>query len=718
MPIPPRLRAALLGSALIPAALLPAVAQAQQAARQAAQQEDAAPVALAPISVESDPSPVSGGTGYVAETSATATKAAARIEQIARSVSTVTQQEIRDRAPAQIEDALAYTAGVTASVWGVDDRFDQFLLRGFDLGTYGIYRDGLQQKSLNFTGFKTDPWMVERIDVLKGPAGVMYGETDPAGVINIVTKRPRFDEDFAEAFVSWGSHDTGTLGADAGVVSEDGRLALRLTGLARDGANQIGGSENDRLLLAAALGWRPDADTEITILGHVQKDRLTPNGFFPVAGEDYDAALGTLPKAFTENQHAWNKFDTEGFSIGWQASHDLGNGLSLHSSARYARQKTDYRHIYFSYFLDADTMSLAAFTVDETATALTADTRLDWERDFDGFANTASLGLDLQRSVIDGRNGYDGSYTQDVQTASWNFVVTDPAIYQDQKQTLDQAGIYAQTLTRFDNGINLNLGARQSWTTNEVQDRLYGGTTKQSDQAFTLSGGATWELAHGITPYASYAQAFVTNAGTDRNGDAFDPTRGDQIEIGVKWKPEGLNALFSLAAFQIEKTNVLTTDPADVNFQVQTGEVRHRGLEAEARAELGHGFSLIAGATWLDAEITASNDGDVGNRPALAPEVTGQVWLDYRLPKGPFEGLSLGAGARYVGETWGDNANTRKVDAYVVVDAAIRYEVDGYGIALNVSNLLDNDYDATCDASAGCIRGAEREFLLTLSKAF
>lgn len=115
----------------------------------------------------------------------------------------------------QIEDALAYVPGVIVSPWGVDDRYDQFVIRGFDVGVYGIFRDGLINKGQSFTGFKIDPFMVQRIDVLKGPASVLYGSNDAAGVVNIITKRPEF-EPFTEARLSYGSHDTVELGLDTG----------------------------------------------------------------------------------------------------------------------------------------------------------------------------------------------------------------------------------------------------------------------------------------------------------------------------------------------------------------------------------------------------------------------------------------------------------------------------------------------------------------------
>ncbi|MBL8563246.1 MAG: TonB-dependent siderophore receptor [Gemmobacter sp.] len=667
-------------------------------------------------------SPIAGGTGYLAETSATGVKAGVPVTEVPQATTTVTEAELADRDPVQIEDALAYVPGVVASPWGVDDRYDQFVIRGFDLGTSGIFRDGLVNKSMSFTGFKIDPYMVQRIDVLKGPASVLYGSNDAAGLVNIVTKRPSFTPE-SEARLSYGSHNTAELALDTGGANADGTLAWRLTGLTREGANEMQGSQDDRDLLALGLTWAPTDRTTVTFLAHWQKDNLTANSFQPVAGEDYALGLGALPDNFANSQHPWNRFATEQTSIGWQAEHSFSEALTLRQNFRHARQTTDYRHLYFNgmilpdYTPSADSMNFAAFAVEETGTTTALDTQLEYTSDFGGAENILTFGVDLSRKKVDGTMGWVNSYQVPIVGADWDFDVTTPAPYQDQATTVEEQGLYVQNHLRLSNGVTVTAGLRRSAVENRVRDHLSGASSRQKDDATTGMIGATWDLGNGLVPYASYAESFTTNIGTTFGGDQFAPTEGQQLEAGLRYSPEGSGLQFAAALFDITKSNVLTSDPAHAGFSVQTGEVRHRGLELEARGQITDQLSVIAGYTVLDAKITKSNDGDAGNRTPLVPRQQASVWAQYAFA-GQAKGLNLGAGLRYVGQAWGDTANTRSVDSYLLADMTVSYDWEANSLAFGVTNLFDKDYAATCDSSVGCIKGEGREMTLTLSRKF
>ncbi|AGT10755.1 TonB-dependent siderophore receptor [Paracoccus aminophilus] len=668
-------------------------------------------------------SPIGGGTGYLATNSATAFKGGVPLTETPQSVSTVTEKELDDRKPRQIQDALAYVPGVTAGIWGVDDRFDQFLIRGFDLGTSGIYRDSLPNKAQNFSGFKIEPYMVQRIDVLRGPSSVIYGSNDAAGMINVISKRPKF-ENFAEGQLSYGSHKTASVGVDAGGVLDPAKtLAWRVTALRRDGSTAIHDSDNDRSLIALGLTWAPTDQTEVTFLGQWQKDALTPNSFMPVAGEDYPARFGDLPKSFTRSQSPFNRFATEQYSFGWQARHDLSEQLTFRQNYRHARQKTDYRHLYFNGMHDPDwnptedSMNFAAFAVDEVARQDAIDNQLEYRSTVAGAENRVLLGVDYTRQQVTGTAAYDASYQVDIRNPSLNFPVAYPPIYSDSRTTVTEKGVYIQDHLKFDNGLSLTAGLRRSWLENRNHDRLSGTTTVQKDSATTGLFGLTYDLGNGFIPYASFTQGFTANIGRTFAGEIYQPTKGRQWEAGLRYAPTDRNLLISGAIFDITKTNVLTSDPSNPGFSVQTGEVRHRGLELEARGNLTEQLSLIGGYTYLDPKITRSNDGDAGHLTPLAPRHQASVWLDYDF-SGAAQGLSLGGGGRYIGATWGDTANTRRVSAYTLADVSLRYEWDAYVAALNVTNLFNKEYFATCDASVGCITGAGREATLTLSRRF
>lgn len=665
-----------------------------------------------------DESPISEGSDYTAELSGAGLKSGLPIHETPGSVTVITERELVDRDPTQIEDAIAYSAGVQASNWGVDDRFDQFSIRGFDIGSTGVYRDGLVQRSLNFSGFKIDPYMVQRIDVLRGPTGVTFGSGNGAGRVNVITKRPRF-EDHGEARVSYGSYDTGEVALDmGGALNEEKTLAYRLVALTRNGANESDGSVDDRNLLSLGVTWAPTDATSITFLGHYQKDELSPNFFFPVAGEDYDASLGALPDVFVNAQHDFNELSTEQQSIGYQAKHAFSDQLKIRQNLRYAKQDTDYRHLYYSYMSSADTMVFDAFTVFETAKTLAVDTQLEYSSGFaSGAVNTLLVGLDYTNQEYDGVQRYGSGYTISITDPSYDFSVTDPDIYQNQKNTIEETGLYLQNHTRFNNGVTVTAGLRQSWVNTTTIDRLANTETSQDDTDLSGSLGATWDLGNGFIPYLGYSEGFESNIGTDSASNQFDPSKSRQYEVGVRYQPLGSDLMLSAALYDLTKSNVLTVDPDNVNFQVQTGEVRHRGIELEARGRITDSLSAIASYAYVDAEITESNDGDKGNVNNKVPEHLASLWLYYDFA-GQLSGLSLGGGVRYVGETWADTANTRQVDDYVLADLAINYVWDDYRVQLGVTNLLDNDYYATCEASYGCISGERREITFSLSRQF
>lgn len=676
---------------------------------------------LDPITLQAQESPISGGQGYVAATTATGLKSGAPLTEVPMTVNTVTSKELADRDPVQIEDALAYIPGIVASTWGMDDRFDQYSVRGFDLGVYGLFRDGLINKAQSFSGFRVDPYMIQRIDVLKGPSSVLYGSNDAAGMVNMITKRPTF-EHLGEARLSYGSHDTAEAAVDWGDVNADKTLSWRLTGLVRDGANSIKNSQDDRQLLAFSTTWAPTDQTSITFLAHWQKDKMMPNSMTPIAGEDYGPSGGVLPSGFLNTQHPWNKFDTEQVSIGWQAEHKFNDSLKFRQNFRFARQTTDYNHLYSSGF-DAtaplpETLNYTVFTVDEKARYWALDNQLEYRGRTGPAEHTVTFGVDITKQVRDGRMGYGMDYNIPLNALNFDQPVSDPDPFDNSRTEVVEEGIYAQDHIRFGNGVTVTAGLRRSWVDTETRDRLYGGDSDQKDTATTGMLGATWDLGSGFVPYASYGESFVPVIGQTFDGQQYQPTEGKQIEVGLRYQPEGSQMQLAAALYSIKKTNVLTTDPVNIGFQTQTGEVRHRGLELEARGQLTDQFGLIAGYSYIDGEVLSSEDGDQGNEPAMVARHTASLWAQYDFD-GAAQGFSLGGGLRYVGKTWADNANTRRVDSYILADLAISYAWDEYSAALRVTNLFDKEYYSTCSAAGyGCAQGEEREVTLTLSRRF
>ncbi len=657
--------------------------------------------------------------GYLAPATETGVKAGAPLSEVPQSISVVTTTELEARQPRQVEDAIKYTAGINASTWGTDDRFDQFAIRGFDLGTQAMYRDGLPQKSISFTAFTTDPYMIERIDVLRGPAGVLYGANDAGGMVNLVTKRPTFDR-LAEGKLGYDSTGTAQAGFDwSDTINTSGTVAARLTGLVRNGKTGIENSANDRSFLAGGLTWSPTDDTALTFLGHIQRDSLTPLIMYPQAGVDYDTAWGRMPADWPYKQSDYNRFKTSQESVGWEFTHKFSEGLTFNQRARFAHQTTDYRQFDYSH-ADATGLHYYPFRMDESARTAGVDTFLEWKHGFAGGENSLILGAEYQRRSLRESVYMDGVTTLvPYGSAGLNVAVTDPPLSAMDRQTYTERGIYLQNHLKLDSGTALTFGLRRAWLKDEARDLLAGTGSMQKNSATTGMVGVTHEFANGLTPYLSYTQGFIQNVGTTLAGNVLDPSESKQWEAGLRFQPvDGL--LLSGAVFDLRKTNVKDYDLNDPTWSsfTQAGEIRSRGVELEARGRLTARLQGMVSFTYLNSKITKSTDASlIGNRNAMAPQRQASLWLDYDagalLP-----GLTIGGGLRYVSDAYATQANLRKTPGYTLADLSVRYKAESFALDLGVTNLFGRDYDGVCYDGYACAKGEGRIVTLTLNKSF
>ncbi|NHF73319.1 TonB-dependent siderophore receptor [Paracoccus xiamenensis] len=702
-------------TALIPLVVLPA---------QALSQEQQAGDAIVLPEIVLQALPFTGEIdGYLAPGTETGVKSGVPLEEVPQSISVVTSTELDRRAPEQVEDAIKYTVGVNASTWGMDDRFDQFSIRGFDLGSGALYRDGLPQKVVGFTAFSSHPYMLERIDVLRGPAGVLYGSNDAGGMVNLVTKRPIFERK-AEARLGYGSHDSVEVGFDYGnVLNASNTLAGRITGLWRDGSTEVDNSDQDPAFLAGGLTWAPSDFTSVTLLAQVQKDDRTPAIIFPIAGEDYDSALGTLPDDFGYRGSPYNDFKTDQQSLGLEITHEFSPELVLNSRLRYAHQDTDYRHLYRD-GLGAAGISYTAFRQVEEARTIGADVNLEWRRAFGAAENSLTVGVDYQHARRDAEQYYKtGAYTMPWGDMSYDFDVADPALSGRNKTTYNESGVYLQNHLKLGQGTTITAGLRRSWLENEAENRLTKTFSRRKDSATTGMIGATHRFANGVAPYVNYSQGFIQNSGVTIDGDPLKPSRNNQFEIGVRYMPASGDLLLSAAAFDLRKTNVKDyyfdeNGNIDYTHATQVGEIRSRGVELEARGRLTGELQGVLGYTYLDTEITESADArNKGNENAMAPHHQISIWLDWDAAR-VLPGLTIGGGIRYQSDAYATQFNGRETPSHTTADLAVRYEADQYALDLGVTNVFDKEYYGLCYDNLGCAYGEGRRASLTLSRQF
>lgn len=678
-------------------------------------------VILDPIMLfsEREDGPVSG---YVAQSSSTAGKTGTPISRTAQTVHVIGLQEMEDRGAETVTDVLSYMPGVFATNGAASQRFDYFSQRGFSVGPTGTLLDGLRSTTQQ-SHIRYQPFGLERVETLQGPASVLYGANSPGGVMNAISKRPT-SEPRREVGLSFGSFDKAEARLDvSGPLNADNTLRGRLVALRRDSGTQYDEVPDDTTYFAPSLTWAPSDDTSLTFLGSYSKDKIgPPRTFLPIQGTLLDNPNGDLARnTYLDGVGLENT--NEQTNLGLEFNHRFTDVWSLEARARYTRNELMTQTLSgMSLAPDMRRLNRTAyeFGIDGDVFASDINLRADWGQG--RVTGTSVIGLSYRKTEEDYYLNYGPAAGIDIYDPvhSAPFSATTP--YASTDQTGEEIGLYAQSTITLDDRFVLDFGARQDWSDIDTDNRLAGTSTHQEDDAFTYRIGATWLAGNGLAPYASYSTSFQPVAGTDFYGNAYKPTEGKQAEIGIKYAPEGMDALFSAALYHLEQTNVQTTDPDQPLNRIQTGEVTSRGLELSASANISPAFRLTASYSANDLEVTSSTDPLArGNRPTGSPEHLASLWGRYEVQRGPLEGASLGAGLRYVGETYADASNTITVPDFTLVDLALSYDfgarnprLDGVAFQVNVSNLFDKEYYSGCSARS-CTEGFERRVSAALT---
>lgn len=658
----------------------------------------------------------SGTVGYVATTSDVGTKTDTPLIETPQSISVVTRDELNDRNVQTLTEAVAYTPGVRTQESGFDPRFDSFSIRGFDVTYNGIYRDGLRLPGANMSIFKVEPYGVDSVTILRGPSSALYGLGSPGGLVDITSKRPT-EVAFGEVELQGGNYDLWQGQFDVGgPVDKDGTLLYRLTGVLRDAGspNTLGGGVNDMAYIAPAVTWKPNDQTKITFLGEYQQSE-TP------AAMPYFGWNGSVNAPFSQSIGDYNSLKQNQWRIGYLAEHEFNEVFTVRQNLRYGDADTHVRYNGISaYDYEAGTASRYTGYVHDTLDSFVVDNQLQADFSTGPVVHKLLFGLDYSYLALDGGIGYGTASDISLFNGQPLGPTFDPPLNYaryDQKQS--QTGIYVQEQATFDRWI-LTLTGRYDWVETRDEDLLAKTTENIDDNAFTGRVGLTYLFDNGIAPYVSYATSFAPNLGVDINGNVFDPTTARQIEAGVKYAPVGFDGYVTAAVFQINQENGLTTDPTNPLFQVQTAEVRARGFELEAVANLGKGLKLRGAYTYLDLTNVEGDPETIGLTPSGQPQNAFSLWVDYQFQEGSkLAGLGIGAGVRYTGATWGDSLNTFQNSAYTLVDAKLSYDfsyldvrLKGWSAQLNAQNLLNEEY-VTCDVGY-CYEGMPRTVIAGL----
>ncbi len=680
-------------------------------------------VTLEPIVVEGEES---AEDQLVVRKTSSATKTNTSIVDTSQSISIVSRKQLDDQNPKTVGESLRYTSGVLSDR-DSNSRYDSVFIRGF--GGFGTSThfvdilDGLKlPRGQGFAQTSIDPYLLNRVDVLKGPSAVLYGQTSPGGLINQVSLAPS-DESFNEVRAEVGTHGRVKGGITSrGKLIEDGSLQYSISGLGFRTGTRYEDVDQERVGVAPALTWQPNENTKLTLSGYYQKD--PEGGYFNSLYPDFLASGAFsrfLDRDFNIGDPDFDSFERDQYGVGYALEHSLDNSITLRSKLRYSGIDIDFQSLQMAGAPDGGgNIARNAIRSIEDARGLSMDHSAEFNFETGPVSHKALVGLDYQFSRSNWEYRFAAGPSINVVTPVYGQAVGALATIINNEQTLQQTGLYLQDQFEF-GAFKATLGIRHDWSKQEIDNRLTSSSSDQSSRSFSYRAGLLYQFRNGMAPYASYSTSFEPVVGVDAGGSAFDPTEAEQFEIGLKYEPGFADALVTASLFHIRQENVLTPGPTP-GFNVQTGEIRSRGAELEIKGNITSNLELIGAVTFLDTEVTKTNTAAaLGKHPQAVPQYFASLWANYGFTEGFMKGISIGGGLRLVGSSYADDANTIKADGYAVADASLRYDFgvidpkfEGLQFTLNATNLFDKEYYSSCSFNTFCQFGEERQIVTGL----
>ncbi len=669
---------------------------------------------------------------YVPKKSSVGTKSETSILETPQTVSVITRQQMEEMQPASPSAALRYTAGATSEKYGAFGEFvDMTRIRGVDAD---YYLDGLRVISNTGTWVpQIDPYMIENVEVLRGPSSFIYGQGTGGGIVNQVSKMPQ-DTSAHEIRLQYGGYGRKQIGIDStGPLDDDGHWLYRLTANGLDTNGQIDDTGHKRLSVMPSLTWRPTDDTSWTVSYlYSQEPELTNYSTLPavVLGlnnspyPEIDAYRNYTDASFEDSSRTLN-------SVSSFFKHKFNTAWSFSSNSRYMYAESDLRRSSVMGYQVIDGLPwLRSYYEIAPATlrAFSTDNFVQGVVDTGPLRHSLLAGIDYAVGTLTSKyysstpvltNPYSSHYRPHVKP---DFSASYAAPWKEY-QDFTRMGVYLQDQIAYGQW-RLTLNGRHDWSKIDATTHSYspvGRNTTQADSEWSWRTGISYVFENGIAPYASYATAFSPVLGSGYDGSAFKPLKTRQYEFGIKYQPEDLNMLLTAAVFNLEQSNVKTADAAHLGFNTQAGEVRSQGVDLQASFALFGNFSVSASYSYLYNVLTKDTKYQ-DKTLAQTPEHSAAAWANYFFDEGPLEGLKVGGGVRYQGATWGNPENSFQVPATTLVDMAASYDLgalspafEGATAALNISNLTDEKYIASCSSANYCFPGQRRTVALTLT---
>jgi len=642
-----------------------------------------APVPIVTVSAARD-------AGFTASHAATSTKSDASLFDTAQSISVLTRAYLDARQVTSLNEAIQGAAGVSSGGYGRRG-WDDFTIRG-QRSSESTYVDGLKLGQSNYVA--QEVFGVDSIEIVKGPASMNFGQMQPGGIVNMISKRPR-----AKAFNEVG-FTVGNYGYRQGTFdigrpfSENGKTAFRVAGMLSNADDATDGVWYKNRYLAPSLSLDLSTRTDFTILAAFNQRQYLRQQGIPVLASLLAAPGREAPRSLLTSDPSVGPYRAIERTAGYALTHRFDSGWTLHQNLRVLDLTLDGGLANVTGAVQANgnvARNVLLQDIGERSAAL--DTYVAREYAFGGVAHTVMFGVDLNRDNARTTSQRCAIAALNVYAPVYGRAYSNCATQTNEKNELSYAAVYLRDQVKFNEQWSLNMAARHDRATTTLRLLTPGTATDQYSHATTGNVALRYEATPYLAPYISYATSFLPVAGSDIAQNPFKPEQGRQAEIGAKFQSSDKRLGATLAYYALTRTNVTVSDLENTGYSVQVGEQRSDGFEAEVTANLRNGWDVSAAFTTVDARTTADTTrANIGKRIQNVPGRSSSLLANYQFD-GAWSGLRAGAGLRHESDKTSPGV-TFSVPAYTVADASLSYQGRGYRIMANVKNLFAKDYYA------------------------
>jgi len=658
---------------------------------------------------ESATGPVSG---YRATRSASATKTDTAIKDIPQAISVIPASVLTDLGSHNVERALDYAGGVSKQNNFGGLTLYEYSIRGFT--TSEFYKDGFSANR----GYPTTPDAanVERIEVLKGPAASLYGRGDPGGTVNIVTKKPQADA-FTTLQTSAGSWDRYRTALDVNAPLNDDKTVLSRVNFAVEDNNSFRDHvESKRVFVAPTLSWQLDPDTHLSV------------------ETEFVRHSSTFDRGIVAPNNKWSGMSRRTF-LGEPNDGDIDNDNNMIQAALEHRLNDAWSLRLASHYKEGELSGYASESRALNADGHTVNRRYR-ERDMNWHDSITQLELrglldfgGLEHQLLIGTEYENYRKNERVTTTAGSPYAID--IYQpvygqtkpngvrsgtDFFEHVESQALNLQDQIVFTDKLRGMIGARFEHFEQSTDDFTRNATSKQRHDEVTYRTGLLYQFIPEIGVFANASTSFKPNNGLDAAGKTFKPEEGVGYEAGIKTElfDERLSA--TLAAFHIEKENVLALDPGTDSSRAM-GKARSQGFDVQFNGQVTDAVRVIGAFAWIDAEVT---EGDTtiptGSRILGVAKRSGSLLGVYEFQNGALKGSDLGAAFTYVGDRSGEAGTRFELPAYHTVDLLAHYKAsENVTVGLNLNNLFDEKYFERSYSNYWVAPGEPRNLTVSLS---